>query len=140
MSDFRSLGKDRQRGRADDQRILPLINIIFLLLIFFMLAGQFSAFEPFPVEPPRSATRQPPETQETTILMDPGGRLALDGVLVDAETLKRSIADRLAAGDTLEVRFKADGMADATHVVAVMELLRDAGLDRLDLLTLPGGG
>ena len=43
------------RPRNEDERILPLINVVFLLLIFFMLAGRLSASDPFQVEPPRSS-------------------------------------------------------------------------------------
>ena len=35
---------------------------------------------------------------------------------------------------------KADGRAEAVRVVAIMELLREAGVKRLKLLTLPEGG
>ena len=43
-------------GRAldSDAGILPLINVVFLLLIFFMIAGQLAEQAPFEVEPPAS--------------------------------------------------------------------------------------
>lgn len=39
--------------------MLPLVNIVFLLLIFFMMAGAVSAPEPLKVQPPRSWSTRP---------------------------------------------------------------------------------
>ena len=132
------LGATRQRPKNDEERILPLINIVFLLLIVFMLAGQLSAPDPFRVEPPLSLTDAQSEKQDMTILMGADGRLALDGTVVEADALIRAIEARVARGGIGEIRFKADGQADATQVVAVMELLREAGVESLHLLAAFG--
>lgn len=129
---FRSPGK-----RSDEERILPLINVVFLLLIFFMLAGRLSAPEPFEVEPPVSRSDGEVKPQEMLVLVGADGRIALDGEAMDEERFQAAVAER-AAGDDARVRLKADGRAEATRVVAVMELLREAGLDRVELLTVPG--
>ena len=102
------------RPRKDEERILLLINIVFLLLIFFMLAGRLAASDPFNVEP-------------------------LDGDIVDEATLGTLVAERLPkdGATTARIRLKADGGAQAERVVAVMELLRDAGVSKLTLLTTP---
>ena len=128
------------RPKNDEERILPLINIVFLLLIFFMLAGKLSASDPFEVAPPRSISEGPPAAQDLLVLVGADGRLALDGEVLDLPAFKTSLAGRLAAQDKVRVRLKADGRAEATRVVAVMELLREAGVKRLKLLTLPAGG
>ena len=124
----------RQSPKSDEERILPLINIVFLLLIVFMLAGQLAASDPFPVEPPLSLTEGRPQKREITILIGADGRLALDGTIVEAGALREAVQARVERGRVGEVRIKADGQADATQVVAVMELLRDAGVETLQLL------
>ena len=47
------------RPRNDEERILPLVNVVLLLLIFFMLAGRLAASDPFEIAPPRSASPKP---------------------------------------------------------------------------------
>ena len=128
----------RQRPKSDEERILPLINIVFLLLVVFMLAGQLTASDPFRVEPPLSSTEGQPKEQDTTILVGTDGRLALDGTVTEADALIQAIEARVARGDIGEVRLKADGQADAAQVVAVMELLRMAGVESLHLLAASG--
>ncbi|MCG8693196.1 MAG: biopolymer transporter ExbD, partial [Minwuiales bacterium] len=53
--------------RSDDDRILPLINVVFLLLIFFMLAGRLSAGDPFRVDPPASVSADPAEQRDLVV-------------------------------------------------------------------------
>lgn len=130
---------ERSRAKNDEERILPLINIVFLLLIFFMLAGQLSATDPFNVEPAQSKSESPPESPEMLVLVSADGHLALDGEILDEDALGAAVTDRLTKDDvtTSRVRLKADGGAQAERVVAVMELLREAGVEKINLLTIP---
>lgn len=127
-----------RRPSNDDDRILPLINVVFLLMIFFMLAGRISAIDPFPVEPPQSMNAGSNEDQETIVLVGADGRLALDGRIMDEDSFATAIADWVKAHEGGRVRLKADGNAEATRVVIVMETLRTAGVEKLRLMTLPG--
>ncbi len=122
--------------RSDDDRILPLINVVFLLLIFFMLAGRLSAGDPFRVDPPASVSVHPAEQRDLVVLVGADGQLALDGEIVDEAALSARLKQRLGDGGENLVRVKADAAAEALAVVEVMEVLRDAGVERLRLLTV----
>lgn len=124
------------RPHSDEERILPLINVVFLLLIFFMLAGKLAASDPFEIAPPVSGSEAAAGVQDLTVLFGPGGSLALDGTIIAPAALEEAVADRLSANAALRVLLKADGRAEAHQVVAVMESLRAAGVERLTLLTL----
>ena len=125
------------RPRNDEERILPLINVVFLLLIFFMLAGRLAASDPFQVSPPSSISEGEAAGQELLVLVGAEGQLALDNREVAAEELRAAVSRRMEQDAGAPVRLKADGAAEATRVVEVMELLREAGAERLKLLTLP---
>ena len=131
---------DPPRPKSDDERILPLINVVFLLLIFFMLTGKLSAIDPIEVAPPTSASEGAVETRELVVVLGADGQLAFDGVMIDDETLKTALAERMETASSAQVRLKADGAADSTDVIALMETLHEAGVERLKLLTLPAGG
>lgn len=122
------------RPKTGEDGVLPLINIVFLLLIFFMLAGRLTSVDPFRTEPPRSASAGQTQEHAMVVFVGADGRLALNGAILD-ETALRSAVERHEASRT--VRLKADGRAGAVRVVAVMDLLRAAGIEKLDLLTLP---
>lgn len=132
------LARPRTGGSGnDDDRILPLINVVFLLLIFFMVVGSLSASDPFPIEPLRSVNGEAGDPKDIVLLIGADGRLALDGEQIEPAGLSEAIARRLEAAPHPEVHMKADGGAEATAVVAVMETLRTAGIERVRLMTVP---
>lgn len=127
------------RPKNDEERILPLINVVFLLLIFFMLAGRLAASDPFKVKPPASANEHPAHDAESTVLIAADEQLALDGEVMSAEALEKAMAERIRSGGPAVVRVKADGQAEGRRVVDLMERLRRAGVVKLRLLTVPAG-
>ena len=122
------------RPRTDEERLLPLINIVFLLLIVFLLAGRLATTDPFQVEPPISSSDGAAPKRATVVHVAADGRVAIDGTVTDDAGLRSAARGPASAG---EVHVKADGQADSTRVIAVMEILRSAGSDRIVLLTLP---
>lgn len=127
------------RPRNEEERVLPLINVVFLLLIFFMFAGRIAASDPFEVAPPRSASEGAVQRHDVLVLIDAEGRLALDGEIMTKAALQEAVADRIAGSRQVRVRLKADGRAEAAGVVALMQTLRESGVERLKLLTVPEG-
>jgi len=126
-----------RRPDQSEERSLPLINVVFLLLIFFMIAGSLSATEPFEVEPPASRSDGEHDAQGVTILMSRDGRLALDGeVLAEAALLARLEA-RLAEAPQTPITLKADGHAPANRLVRFTQSLYEKGVEKLELLARP---
>lgn len=126
--------RPRQRSN-DDERILPLTNIVFLLLIFFMLAGQMSNPDAFAIQPPHSISQTQANSTGLLLQINTNGLIALEGKPIAPAKLKAHIGDYLAQHPKAEIRLKADGLTDAARVVAVMSVLREAGVERLRLLT-----
>jgi biopolymer transport protein ExbD len=125
------------RPKNEDDHILPLINVVFLLLIFFMLAGSLSASDPFKIDPAHSASQASPGEMDVQILMGSDGQIALDGVVVSQSDLIATLTPRLAENPEILVRLRADGGINATEVISVMEKLHKIGVSRLKLLTVP---
>lgn len=122
----------------EDDRILPLTNIIFLLLIFFMLVGHLSNPNALTIKPPRSVSESPAESTGLLVQVNADGMIALEGESVSAKTLKSTVNDYVAKHpEGNGIRLKADGLVDAARVVAVMRVLRKAGADKVRLMTLP---
>jgi biopolymer transport protein ExbD len=120
----------RRIGGADDG-VLPLVNVVFLLLIFFMVAGRLTAGDPFPVTPARASLDAPPPEAAPTLLIGADGRMALDGAAMDRAALPAALA-----GAT-RLRVKADGAADGAAVVRLLADLRAAGVAEARLMVEP---
>ncbi|WP_421708779.1 ExbD/TolR family protein [Algihabitans sp.] len=127
----------RRRHREATIGLTPLIDVIFVVLIFFMLAGRLAAPDAFAITPPSSSSERSPEARQILVLLGADGRLGFEGDVVSDEALTRLIAQRLAGPEVIPVRLKADGRSDANRVITVLNLLEGAGVERLVLLTLP---
>jgi len=120
-----------------DETLIPLINVVFLMLIFFMLAGRITAPDALPVAPPESRSAGPGTAGETTLIIGVDGRMALDGKILDGGELPLS-AEALAM-DAPPLRIKADAGLPVAELQRVLRQLRQAGVARIELLTLPAG-
>ncbi|MGF1454034.1 MAG: ExbD/TolR family protein [Alphaproteobacteria bacterium] len=127
----------RFREEEDLVNMTPLIDVVFILLIFFMLAGAIKRPPVVPVEPPKSTAEEEGDEGSVVILVGSDGDLAFDGrsLASDADLLS-AIGIYLTVRPDTEVQLKADAAVDAARVIAVMELLREAGARSLVLLTV----
>jgi biopolymer transport protein ExbD len=125
--------------RDSEANLIPLINIVFLLLIFFMLAGRLAPTELMALEPPRSDSLRSAPVTTLVVLVDQGGQIRLEGETLDEETLMDRIALHLADGPQ-SLQIKADAGLDAIQLLELLEQMRAAGAEELDLLTLARGG
>ncbi|MCA8906580.1 MAG: biopolymer transporter ExbD [Rhodospirillaceae bacterium] len=126
-----------RRPNRSEENILPLTNIVFLLLIFFMLAGRLSAADPFRIDLPVSASQAEASERTIVVAVAADGRLALDGAEVSGPALEAALAERLDADPAARVQLRADSRAEALALVALTERLRAAGVERLLLITVP---
>ncbi|HEY7883453.1 MAG TPA: biopolymer transporter ExbD [Cellvibrionaceae bacterium] len=128
---------ENRRPDQSEERILPLINVVFLLLIFFMIAGTLSVTEPFDIKPTHSDTEAQVATDTLRILLGHQGQLALQEKTVTEVFLLTEVGKKIASNPSTRVQLKADGRVAGNKVVQLMERLREAGVEKLQLLTTP---
>ena len=137
------LPRPQPRPRGDDY-LIPLINVVFLMLIFFMIAGRITAPEPLQVEPPSARHGHAAEPDPVLLLIDAEGRIALEGERVSAEALGERLRTGVGAfreagagaapGErTPPVTVKADARLDMGRLRAVLAQLRASGIERIEL-------
>ncbi|NCA72019.1 MAG: biopolymer transporter ExbD [Sphingobacteriia bacterium] len=127
----------RERG---DDHLIPLINVVFLLLIFFMIAGQLMSTELFQVRPPIASYGDAAAPERLVLLVSADGRLALDGEALSAEDLQALLALRVRGeqarepGTEPQVSLKADAGLTIERLRPLLDALRQAGVTRVALL------
>ncbi|QJD58137.1 biopolymer transporter ExbD [Pseudomonas sp. gcc21] len=126
-----------RRGlRSADDSLIPLINIVFLLLIFFMVAGQIAQPQDADIRPPSSISRLALEPAEIELSMKVNGALMLDGVTVDPDTLERRLNSLASEESAVRVSLRADRDATASELDKVFTLLRELGVSTITLHSL----
>lgn len=124
-----------KRERNFEDNILPLINVVFLLLIFFMLAGSLHTRAPFDLKPPDTANAADTELRAGVLAVSADGQLALGGEIVDKAELRRRLAER-DANQPLQIKADADLPAD--RLAELLALVREAGIAKVQLMTVRG--
>ncbi len=117
-----------RKDSLGDDSVLPMINVVFLLLIFFMITGQASS----------DAELQSPESISTTeqqsgvvIRIDAEGLLSsADGALSLTH-----IPNFLAASSASRIELNADARVDSDRVMRVIDTLQQAGAHTVVLRT-----
>lgn len=115
--------------------LVPLINIVFLLLIFFMLSGTLAKKDFFEVEPPSSNTSSDAEAPELIILISENNKIALDNKIISIDELEYILSEKLKNNFIDEVLIKADGNAESGILSQVIKHIRNAGIKRAAIVT-----
>ncbi|MEO0983007.1 MAG: biopolymer transporter ExbD [Pseudomonadota bacterium] len=127
---------ERRKPERELVNITPLIDVVFILLVFFMLAGAIEPSEPFPLAPAASSSEIRGDVQDFVVLVDADGQIALDDQVLTRETLADAVNQALVAKPGALIQLKPDGGADAVEVIEIMEEIRDAGAGYIVLLTV----
>ena len=115
--------------------LVPLINIVFLLLIFFMLSGTLSKKDLFEVDPPLSYTGSNAESPEITILIRNDNQISLDDKIIPLNNLEAYLTSLLKNKSIEEALIKADGKASSGTLSNVIRMIRNSGIKRAAIVT-----
>ena len=127
----------RPPPRAPMETIVAMIDVVFFLLVFFMLIGRLDATSPFEVLPPLGLSGTDLPAGGTIIALAPDGRQALDGVELPADEILATLAARTGAEADLPVRVNAHHTAPLGLVLPLLARLEAAGLRDIGLVVTP---
>jgi biopolymer transport protein ExbD len=134
----------RQQREEVGINLTPLIDVVFLLLIFFMVSTTFTRETQLTIDLPEAAgTARENSEQEVEILVDEAGNYRVNGQgLVDnrMRTLQAAIY-KISAGDTtLPMVITADAEAAHQYVVRAMDAAGQMGFVHLSITTRQPAG
>ena len=125
----------QSQERRMDLTVLPMVNVVFLLLIFFMLVGRIGPTEELDISPPLSESGQVESGRPLRVEIDRSGVIALDGKVIDTTGLIVFVTDLLRQDPSTQLQLKADAGLDANNLIRIMETLRLIGVAKLTLVT-----
>ncbi len=120
----------RRRFRSDQQQhidISPLIDMVFILLIFFMVSSTFVKDMDVDIERPAAASAEPSSTKALRVYVDARGQAYVDGQPVRTWMIQSRLRDRLATMSDKSVLVVADSRVPAGKLVEVVDQCRLAG-------------
>ena len=112
--------------------IIPLIDTVFFLLVFFMMASlSMTVYRGVPVSLPKAASGQVEPHDTAAVTVDRDGRTYLNREVVDVAALPNALHELVAARPDLVVVVSADEHVAHGRVVEAMDAVRAAGVGRL---------
>lgn len=126
--------KPRQRAGV----VLPLtslIDIVFLLLIYFLLTTNFMVDEAIDLKLPQARSAAPQVQQQITVYVAQDGRVLLGQEEVPMEQLYTRLKQAVAGRKDAPVFIKADRRVILNQAVKVMDLAKAAGASAIYLAT-----
>lgn len=121
-------------GGDDEINMAPMIDMVFLLLIFFMVASHLTSLERVPVSLPVADKAKVPEEardrQLITVTAETDGSAAyyMNLQKVDIKELSAEITRRHEADENVRIYLRADRQVRHRHIKAVMEACAEAGI------------
>ena len=112
--------------------IIPMIDIIFFLLVFFMMNSlQTVAQKALSVQLPQAQSATAPAQMPLIITVDKEGHITLDNKPVTIDEASALMKQHMAENANAAVILQADKDTAHGQVVAVMDMLKSAGVERL---------
>jgi biopolymer transport protein ExbD len=129
----------RQKKSPMDFPMAPMIDAVFLLLIFFMVAAQTRVPPRFPIELPDSLTRHAFPMKRFNLYIGREGLMAIDDqMMISYDDLELNLMKDKKSIETLVI--KADKLALHGWVIDAMERAKRAGIEELAIGVKEQGG
>lgn len=127
----------RRLQRPMPETIVALIDVVFFLLVFFMLVGRMDATSPFDVAPPQAVLGSDMPGGGATLSVAADGRIALDGTEISQAELGPRVADLLAQDPELLVRVNAHKSTSLRYVLPHVTVLENLGVRDVVFVVTP---
>jgi biopolymer transport protein ExbD len=126
----------RFRKKKDDESdisIAPLVDCVFLLLIFFVVTSHYDIAAGVQIKLPKvtKKTAIPDADSRIIITVDKDGNAYLDGAKTDMKTLKSRLTEEVKNRGMLNLILQADSDVRHGRVVEIMDMAKGAGINSI---------
>lgn len=126
---------ERRRHSHAHMNIAPLVDVVFLLLLFFMLTSHLMQEPAIKIKLPESKTAETQKDEIKTIYISKEGNIYFMDRRVDLNRLQMVIKDALKDAQTDFIRIKADKESDVGILVSVIDEVRLSGIKNYSIAT-----
>ena len=122
---------------AEEPNITPMLDVVFILLIFFIVTANFIKDPGLEINRPDSETAEITENAAILIAIGPAGEIYMDGRRIDVRQVNANGIRLMAENPQGAVVMQADEKATAEKIIAVMDEVREAGVIDISIASEP---
>ena len=130
MKSFGRAKEDEQAGEID---LTPMLDVVFILLIFFIVTAVFVKEAGYEVIRPEASQAEATELEPIFIAISPIGEIYMDGDIIPTRSLRLRIEQRLAETPSAGVVIQADQEAVNEHVLSIINASQEAGVSSIQI-------
>ena len=125
-----------KKSKPIEINVAPLIDIVFLLLIFFMLASEFIDYKTIdlvsPIESNKSIENK---NQPIVILLSESGEIKINEKNIKITALNKFIKSLINGNTSQRIIINTNKNTKINLLVNVIDIIRDLGIDNVALVT-----
>jgi len=133
-----------ERREEIDLNLTPLIDVVFLLLIFFMVSTTFEKTSKLKIDLPEASAQATQQANKKIVIgIDVKGRYYINErqlVNTQLKTLKQALIKTAGNDKDMPIVLRADAKTPHQAVVRAMDAASQVGLTRLSISTLDSNG
>ncbi len=115
--------------------IAPLVDIIFILLIFFMVTWQFSSDHGIKISLPESETASPGEKDVVIVSINRDREIYLGDEIIEIDSLENKLLLIKKRRNITSLVIRADRKVELEYAVMIFDRVKKAGMDVVTLST-----
>ena len=121
----------------DEPNITPMLDVVFILLIFFIVTANFIKEPGLEINRPDSETAEDTENADINIEIGSAGEIYMDGRRIDVRQVKANVIRMIAENPQGTVVIQADEKSTADTIIDVMDEVREAGVIDISIASEP---
>ena len=122
---------------TEEPNITPMLDVVFILLIFFIVTANFIKEPGLEINRPDSETSEITENAAILIAIGAAGEIYMDGRRIDVRQVKANVIRLIAENPQGSVVIQADVKSTAEKIEADMDEVREAGVVEISIASEP---
>lgn len=128
---------DADENEESEINMTPMLDIVFIMLIFFIVTTSFVRESGITVDQPTASTAERKESNNILIGINPAGEVWIDRRAVDVRAVRATVERLKAETPDAAVIIQADEKSPSGLLVRVMDQVRLAGIDDMAIAATP---
>jgi len=124
----------RNNHEAVNVDLTPMIDMVFILLIFFLVTASFNKMNAIDIERPNGSTSDVQDAVSLVISIDSANGIWLQGEPIDIRKLRSSVKS-LSGAEHTSVMLNADKSVNTGRLIEVLDQVRLAGVNNVAVAT-----
>jgi biopolymer transport protein ExbD len=127
----------RYKQSTREPGLIPMINVVLLLLVFFLVCGSMEKFEVLPVQLPVAKNGKMLADGQIVVILGSQREILINDEFVAPEDFVPVMKEQLQGNPNRIISLRSDERLPASFMIGIMNQIKDVGGTNISLITTP---